>query len=154
MTLHLCLVVDGPIPALRLGFAGAPLCTALSHNAIAGMMVVYIVQRAVREEYVPGHHHTVDEEAISVNVENSSGSLTSAINSPESSQYQSIMSFFDGMGELASAGISGVFKSASQLWSKDLGGRTFTDLPPLAFVPYNLFLFAVAASMYALHLYY
>ncbi|KIK97684.1 hypothetical protein PAXRUDRAFT_763139 [Paxillus rubicundulus Ve08.2h10] len=119
------LLVDGPIPALRLGFAGAPLSTALSHNAIAGMMVVYIVQRAVHEkaDYVLGHHHAVDEEAISVNGESNSGSPTSAIDSPGSSQYQSVMSFFDGMGELASAGISGVLKSASQLWSKDLGGH-------------------------------
>ncbi|KIJ22209.1 hypothetical protein PAXINDRAFT_165453 [Paxillus involutus ATCC 200175] len=141
------LLVDGPIPALRLGFAGAPLCTALSHNAIAGMMVVYIVQRAVREEYVPGHHHTVDEEAISVNVENSSGSLTSAINSPESSQYQSIMSFFDGMGELASAGISGVFKSASQLWSKDLGGLAASMLGPNALATQAVLL-ATATTLY------
>ncbi|KAF8846006.1 hypothetical protein BDN67DRAFT_10488 [Paxillus ammoniavirescens] len=143
------LLVDGPIPALRLGFAGAPLCTALSHNAIAGMMVVYIVRRAVREEvdHVLGHHHTVDEEAISVNGENSSGSPTSAINSPESSQYQSIMSFFDGMGELASAGIFGVFKSASQLWSKDLGGLAASMLGPNALATQAVLL-ATATTLY------
>ncbi|KAF9225312.1 MATE efflux family protein [Gyrodon lividus] len=88
------LLVNGPVPALRLGFVGAPLCTALSHNAIAGMLIIYIVQQALHEE----------------------------VDYP--SQNQSEMSFFDGMGELAWAGISGVSKSASQLWSKDLGGRT------------------------------
>ncbi|KIJ66439.1 hypothetical protein HYDPIDRAFT_180864 [Hydnomerulius pinastri MD-312] len=120
------LLVDGPIPGLRLGFAGAPLCTTLSHSAIAGMLVIYIVKRAVTEEveHLRGHNHSADEEAgFSTSGSNATGSSTSGTNPSMLSGNPAEASFFAGMGELALAGISGVSKSASQLWSKDIGGR-------------------------------
>ena len=111
---HVHITVNGPIPALRLGFAGAPLCTVLSHNALAIMLIIYIAQRALREEvqYLRGLN-TVTDEPVPENA-NSSGRPTSG-DRPE-------VTFFTGLGTLIFEGVSGVLKSASQLWSKDFGG--------------------------------
>lgn len=112
------LTVDGPIPALRLGFAGAPLSTVLSHNALAIMLILYIVQRSIRDEveYLRGQN-TAPDEPVRANA-----------SSRPTTDNPSEVSFFTGLGTLVLAGISGVSKSASQLWSKDFGGGESTIL--------------------------
>ncbi|KAF8433495.1 hypothetical protein L210DRAFT_83388 [Boletus edulis BED1] len=117
------LLVDGPIPALRLGFAGAPLCTVLSHNALAIMLVIYIVQRVIREEveYLRGQNIVPDEPARA----------TSNPSRPTGDNHSQV-TYFTGLGALFFSGISGVAKSASQLWSKDFGGVVASILGPNA----------------------
>ncbi|KAH7905743.1 hypothetical protein BJ138DRAFT_727480 [Hygrophoropsis aurantiaca] len=118
------LLVDGPIPVLRLGFAGAPLSTALSHNAIAVSLVLYIAQRAVKSAFLAyGPHSTQIADGSSGAVVESSEINHSGSPPP---------CFWHGMLELASAGIAGVGRSASQLWSKDLGGLAASVLGPNA----------------------
>ncbi|KAH7930437.1 hypothetical protein BV22DRAFT_1054993 [Leucogyrophana mollusca] len=117
------LLVDGPIPALRLGFAGAPLSTALSHNFIAVLLVLYIAQRAVRSTF--GHHPPSPPQN-----DNSNNNVAgSSVQTQEPSRPPC---FWHGMLELAVAGLSGVGRSASQLWSKDLGGLAASVLGPNA----------------------
>ena len=119
--------VDGPIPALRLGFAGAPLCAVLSHNVLAIMLIIYIVQRSIRDEveYLRGLN-TVPDEPVPVN--SSSGRPAGGNHVPEPSQDHLQATFFTGLGALVFAGVSGVLKSAAQLWSKDFGGGEFMIL--------------------------
>lgn len=106
--------VDGPIPALRLGFVGAPLCTVLSHNALAVMLIIYIVTRAIRDEveYLREQNIVPDEPVAS----------NSRTASPTVDNHSEVIHFFSGIGGLISAGLSGVAKSATQLWAKDFGG--------------------------------
>lgn len=113
--------VDGPIPAIRLGFAGAPLCTVLSHNVLAIMLMIYIVQHAIREEveYLRGLN-TIPDEPVSVSRNYDRPTGGNHASGPP--QDHSGVTFFAGLGTLVFAGISGVLKSASQLWSKDFGG--------------------------------
>ncbi|KAF8559902.1 hypothetical protein OG21DRAFT_1689 [Imleria badia] len=117
------LLVDGPIPALRLGFAGAPLCTVLSHNALAIMLILYIVQLSIRDEmeYLRGQN-TIPDEPVPTNTNSSRPTSGSP----------SEITFFTGLGALVLAGISGISKSASQLWSKDFGGVIASILGPNA----------------------
>ncbi|EGO31132.1 hypothetical protein SERLADRAFT_432789 [Serpula lacrymans var. lacrymans S7.9] len=95
------LLVDGP-ESFRLGFVGAPVSTAISHNLISILLFFYILKRVV----------TKREELF-------------ARSSPPPP-------FFHGMYDLLVAGISGVARSASQLWSKDLGGLAASMLGPIA----------------------
>ncbi|KAG9313939.1 hypothetical protein JVU11DRAFT_4713 [Chiua virens] len=118
------LLVNGPIPALRLGFAGAPLCTVLSHNALAIMLIVYIVQRDIWEEVrnLRGRNVVPDEPLA----ESGNPSLPG----DEPSHDHLDAGFFAGLGALVFAGISGVLKNASQMWSKDFGGVVASILGP------------------------
>lgn len=85
------------------------------------MLIIYIVLRAVRDEmdYLRGLN-TVPDEPVSVN--RHSGRPTGGNYVSEPPQDHSEVTFFTGLGTLVFAGISGVSKSASQLWSKDFGG--------------------------------
>lgn len=99
-------------------------------------MIIYIVQRAIREEaeYLRGLN-IVPDEPVSVN--RNSGRLTGGNHVPEPPQDTTQVTFFTGLGTLVFAGVSGILKSASQLWSKDFGGgesvvfESFSSLPTI-----------------------
>ncbi|KAH7886242.1 hypothetical protein F5I97DRAFT_1878769 [Phlebopus sp. FC_14] len=143
------LLVNGPIPAIRLGFAGAPLCTALSHNVIAGVLIIYIVQRAVHEEvdHLRGQDHLHDEGTVDMNSEDDSGPSSGTHTHEAPRQQTEETSFFAGMGELAWSGIAGVGKSAAQLWSKDFGGLVASILGPGALATQAILL-ATTSTLY------
>lgn len=89
------------------------------------MLIIYIVQRAIREEVEYLRElNIIPDEPVSVN--RNSGRPTGGNHVPEPPQDHSEVTFFTGLGTLVFAGISGVSKSASQLWSKDFGGGEFT----------------------------
>lgn len=90
------------------------------------MLVIYIVQRSIREEvdYLRGQN-IVPDEPTPINNDSSRS---------EPPQDYSEATFFTGLGTLVFAGMSGVLKSASQLWSKDLGGSE-SVIPGFLFLP-------------------
>lgn len=110
-------------------------------------MIIYIVQRAIREEaeHLRGLN-IVPDEPVSVN--RNSGRLTGGNHVPEPPQDTTQVTFFTGLGTLVFAGVSGILKSASQLWSKDFGGGESVVFRVLFFTPDNI---TVVASMCDLH---
>jgi MATE family multidrug resistance protein len=88
------------------------------------MLIIYIVQRSIREEveYLRGLN-TAPDDPVPVN--SNSGHLTGGNHVPGPSQDHLQATIFTGLGALVFAGVSGVLKSATQLWSKDFGGGEF-----------------------------
>ena len=85
------------------------------------MLIIYIVQRAIREEVEHlREQNVVPDDPVSVN--STSRRPAGGNRVPEPSQDHLNATFFTGLGTLVLAGLSGVLKSASQLWSKDFGG--------------------------------
>lgn len=107
------------------------------------MLIIYIVQRAIREEVecLRGQNIVPDEP---LRANSNSGRSTGS----ELSQNYSEATFFTGLGALVLAGVSGVSKSASQLWSKNFGGG---ESVISGFLSSFLTDITVVASMYEFH---